>query len=103
MLESDTLFPEAETLPQSCWNEGLACQKVPVVGGVTLPFLIKRDQEGGAPLLVLVHHFPAERCMRCGEETTNGTLAAAFEHELEARFRRGEPIPAEMDFQPVAA
>jgi hypothetical protein len=103
MLESDKGFPEAEALPQSCWHEGLACQKVPVVGGVTLSFLVKRDQEGGAPLLVMVYHFPAERCVRCGEETTNGTLAAAFERELQARFQRGEPIPAEIDFHPVAA
>ncbi len=99
----DDLLPPGEALPHTCWDDGLECQKVPVAGGVTLPFLVKRDQEGGAPLLVMVHHFPAERCVRCGEETTNGTLAAAFERELQARFERGEPILAEMDFQPVAA
>ncbi len=27
MLESDTLFPEAEALPQSCWNAGWRARK----------------------------------------------------------------------------
>lgn len=96
----DDLLPPEERVPHTCWDDGLSCAYTSLPAGKTLPMVVRTN---GAPLLVLIHHFPAQQCSRCGNETFNGALAAAIARELEARYQRGEQLPAEMQFSPSLA
>lgn len=96
----DDLLPLEEQGPHTCWDDGLLCAYTPMPEGKTLPMVVRTN---GAPLLVLIHHFPAQQCSRCGNEAFDGALAAAITRELEARYQRGEQLPAEMEFSPSLA
>jgi len=102
MLESE-FFLGGVAPSHICWQEGEECEYMPVPGGRTNALLV-RTGNTSAPLLVLVHHFPAERCERCGTEIFDGPQSAEFTRMLEVRYQQGELPPAEMDFiSPVAA
>lgn len=96
----DDLLPSEESVPRTCWDDSLSCTYEPMPVGKTLPLVVRTN---GAPLLVLVHHFPTQQCQRCGNQAFDGTMAATITRQLEARYQRGEQLPAEMEFSPTLA